>query len=175
LTLLLSTGVRKSSLHAARWDEINWQTVTWTIPATKNGDPHTVQLTPKALSVLKERFKSRKRDNPWIFPSPISASGHVEDFKRGWNQFVKRAGLSNITQHDLRRTNASYQVISGSSLKVVGGSLGHKSQASTEVYAHLHADAVRQSMIAGEKQMQLMAAAAKKRQKQLSAGGTNAS
>lgn len=51
-----------------------------------------------------------------------------------------------IHLHDLRRTLGSFQAITGASLQVIGKSLGHKSQAATQIYARLHHDPVRQSV-----------------------------
>jgi integrase len=55
-------------------------------------------------------------------------------------------GLMDIRLHDIRRTFGSYQAISGASLQIIGKSLGHKSQQSTQVYARLHNDPVRASI-----------------------------
>lgn len=55
-------------------------------------------------------------------------------------------GLMDIRLHDVRRTFGSYQAISGSSLTIIGKSLGHKSHKSTEVYARLNLDPVRASI-----------------------------
>jgi integrase len=51
-----------------------------------------------------------------------------------------------IRLHDLRRTFGSYQAITGASLPIIGKTLGHKSQVSTQVYARLNDDPVRDSM-----------------------------
>lgn len=159
--LLLKTGVRKSSLYTARWDDINFPLAQWNIPETKNGEALTVELIPSAVATLEVR--KERRENEWVFPSKESESGHVEDYKNQWERIRKAAGIPHVNLHDLRRTCASYQVISGQSLPIVGASLGHKSVKSTEVYAHLHQDAVRRSLLAGEEmQKQMMAEAAKK-------------
>lgn len=162
VTLLLATGVRKSSLYAARFAEISEALETWTIPETKNGSPLTVQLTPTALRILQTRRKRVGDSSPWVFPSKTSESGHVEDFKNQWNRLRKAAAVADVTFHDLRRTAASYMAISGASLPTIGGALGHKSASSTEVYARLHGDAVRRSLLAGEAMQTEMMAAARK-------------
>src|SRR5258708_7066098 len=72
-----------------------------------------------------------------------------------FNLIVKKAeettiilptGLMDIRLHDMRRTFGSYQAITGSSLTIIGKSLGHKSTVSTQVYARLNLDPVRQSI-----------------------------
>lgn len=55
-------------------------------------------------------------------------------------------GLMDIRIHDIRRTFGSYQAMAGASLQIIGKSLGHKSQQSTQVYARLHNDPVRASI-----------------------------
>ncbi|MDI1254569.1 MAG: tyrosine-type recombinase/integrase [Flavobacterium sp.] len=55
-------------------------------------------------------------------------------------------GLTDVRIHDLRRTLGSFQAITGASLQVIGKSLGHKSQAATQIYARLHHDPVREAL-----------------------------
>jgi len=59
---------------------------------------------------------------------------------------VLPTGLIDIRLHDIRRTLGSYQAIGGSSLPIIGKSLGHKSQQATQIYSRLHLDPVRESM-----------------------------
>ena len=54
--------------------------------------------------------------------------------------------LEDLRPHDLRRTLGSYQAMTGASLPIIGKSLGHKSQAATQVYARLDWDPVRVSV-----------------------------
>lgn len=158
------------------WADISWDTQTWTIQRAKNKRPQLVDLPPAAVTILKARATRRKKENPWVFPSATSASGHAEDFKKQWKALLVRAGLHHpedsarrVTQHDLRRTFASYMAIAGVSLQQIGSALGHLSTASTTVYARLHREAVRNAMEAGDRQMTAMMAKAKRNQKRLPA------
>jgi integrase len=56
------------------------------------------------------------------------------------------ATLLDIRLHDIRRTFASYQVMTGASLVTIGKSLGHRSMDSTKVYARQTIDGVRSSI-----------------------------
>jgi integrase len=56
------------------------------------------------------------------------------------------ARLSRLTIHDLRRTLGSWQAITGSSLLMIGKTLGHKSSSATMLYARLNVDPVRRSV-----------------------------
>jgi integrase len=55
-------------------------------------------------------------------------------------------GVMSVRLHDVRRTLGSYQAINGSSLQVIGQSLGHKSMQSTQIYSRLTLEPVRQSV-----------------------------
>lgn len=61
--------------------------------------------------------------------------------------------MMDIRIHDIRRTFGSYQALAGASLQVIGKSLGHRSQQSTQVYARLNLDPVRSSIEAAVKNM----------------------
>ena len=56
LMVLILTGVRDREARGARWSEIDMNSATWTIPAsrTKAGRDFRVALSPAALAVLRE-------------------------------------------------------------------------------------------------------------------------
>lgn len=142
--LSLFTGQRRNSVLSMRWDNVDLKNGLIYIPDTKNGDPMQIPMTTQT----KELLESMKADaeNNWVIPSNKSASGHLEDPKRPWQDLLKRANIKNLRLHDLRRTQGSYQAITGASTNIIGKSLGHKSQSATMVYARLSADPVRESM-----------------------------
>lgn len=142
--MLLLTGARRRSVGAMRWSDISLRLESWTIQDTKNGETHTVNLPAQALEILHRRAK--KKDSEWVFPSDTSKSGHIEEPKSAWKRILKRARIENLRLHDLRRTLGSYQAINGANSYVIGKSLGHKSAASTEVYARLNLDPVKESV-----------------------------
>lgn len=166
--LALWTGARRGDLLSMRWQDLSLGDNRWEIPHPKNRTPYMVALTPEAVEILRNRGK-RSKGGDWVFPSKRGSSGHIENFKRGWKSLLKRAGLADkdLRQHDLRRTLGSYQAASGSSLGIIGKSLGHKSLAATAIYAQLDLDPVRESVLSATR---TMIAASKKKPKQLKAG-----
>jgi len=64
-------------------------------------------------------------------------------------------GLPDLRLHDLRRTLGSWQAATGASLHIIGKSLGHRDAKSTEIYARLDLDPVRQAMRAATEAMML--------------------
>lgn len=140
--ILLFTGARKSNVLAMRWEDIDFYHRVWRIPDTKNGEPQTIPLIEDAMISLN----SLPRVNEWVFPSATSSNGHFADPKRPWTRILERAGITNLRMHDIRRTLGSYQAIMGSSMSIIGKSLGHKSMEATQIYARLSTDPVRSSM-----------------------------
>lgn len=141
----LLTAARKSNVLAMRWDQINFDLSTWYIPETKNGESQTIPLTEEAIRILKERKAKDKSKSEWVFPAE-SATGHLVSPNKSFKRILKRAGLSDLRLHDLRRTMGSYLAIQGTSSTIIGKALGHRSQAATAIYARLTNDPVRQAL-----------------------------
>jgi integrase len=178
--LALWTGARRGDLLALRWQDVSLDDNRWEIPHPKNRTPYVVALTPEAVEILKYREKrsdgeeAKKASSAdeivksvWVFPSK-RGDGHITNFKRGWKKLLERAKLADkgLRQHDLRRTLGSYQAAGGTSLGIIGKSLGHKSLAATAIYAQLDLDPVRESVLIATR---TMIAASKKKPKQLKA------
>jgi integrase len=168
VTLALWTGARRGDLLSMRWQDLGLDDNRWEIPHPKNRNPYVVPLTPEAVKILRDRA-ARSKGSEWVFPSKHGRTGHITDFKRGWKTLLKRAGLvdKDLRQHDLRRTLGSYQAAGGTSLGIIGKSLGHKSLAATAIYAQLDLDPVRESVLSATR---TMIAASKKKPKQLGTG-----
>lgn len=144
----LWTGARRGNVAAMRWADVDFSTSTWRIPETKSGDPVRVHLSDEALAILRERQEEREDGAEFVFPSRRSGAKtpYLSSPKDAWKKLLDRAGLSDLRMHDLRRTFGSFQAADGASLPVIGKSLGHRSTASTAVYARLNLDPVRVSV-----------------------------
>lgn len=145
----LLTGARQSNVCSMEWKYIDFHNKLWMIPQTKNGDSLYLPLTDKVIEILH----LRKLDNEelgfshskYVFPGK-GKTGHLVEPKKAWKKILERAGIEDLRLHDLRRTFGSIQAIQGSSLLVIGKSLGHRDSKSTEIYAKLSVDSVRESI-----------------------------
>jgi integrase len=143
--LAMWTGARRGDILSMRWENLSLDDNRWNVPDPKNRTPYQVALTPEAVTILRDRA-GIVGDSPWVFPSR-SRTGHTVDPKLAWHKLIKRAGITGLRIHDLRRTLGSYQAAQGTSMKIIGESLGHKSLRSTEVYAQINLDPVRASVM----------------------------
>ena len=142
VALALYTGARRGNVLGMRWADVDLHAGLWSIPATasKSGKPMTLPLTRRALDVL-ERRRAADPQGAFAFPAD-SKSEHMTPPKKQWAAFVKAAKLEDFRFHDLRRSAGSWAAMTGASLPIIGKALGHKSAASTEIYARLQTDPV---------------------------------
>jgi integrase len=79
----LLTGLRRRNLTAMSWDNVKKQYIE--IPYAKNNRPSRVPVTPPMARSLERLRRLGKilpeHCHPWVFPSPISKSGHLEEPK----------------------------------------------------------------------------------------------
>ena len=134
IRLLLYTGARKREVLDARWEHIDLERRTLTVPLSKSGRPRHIPLSDAAMELL--RALPRDPSIPWVFWNPRTGKPPVSVFY-AWDTIRKRVGLSEVRLHDLRHTFASFLVNSGRSLYEVQALLGHHDPKVTMRYAHL--------------------------------------
>jgi integrase len=142
--MCLYTGARKSNVLSMRWKDIDMNRHEWNISMTKNGTAQTIPLIDAAINLLKERHQTAVGE--WIFPSSLNSTGHLVEPRGSWETIRKIAGLEDLRMHDLRRSLGSWQARTGASLVIIGKTLNHQSPQSTQIYARLDNDPVRQAM-----------------------------
>jgi len=136
-------GTRKSELLATRWRDVDLVQRTLRLPETKAGRPHLLPLPAPAIAMLEDLPSRRESD--WVFPS-ASASGHIMEPAKAWQRIRQRAGIPDVRIHDLRHTLASWLIGAGYNLSLIGRALNHSQIATTERYAHLALDPVREAL-----------------------------
>jgi integrase len=159
LRLLLLTGAREGEVLKADWPQFDLQRGVWTKPShhTKEKKIEHVPLSAAALDLLRKMKRMDGTTGP-LFPG---ANGKPRvTLRRPWVQICKAAGLSDVFTlqgkrrtitkskptlriHDLRHSFASHLVSNGVSLHIVGKLLGHTQSQTTQRYAHVADQALR--------------------------------
>jgi integrase len=146
--LLLLTACRENEILSLRWDQIDIGASLIHLTRTKQKKHHAVPIIPLAMDVIKGLHPVD--DSPFVFPSSISKSGHIEGVRTSWNilrdSLKVRYGERRLTIHDLRRTLASWMTNQGTSTRIVGGVLGQSTAYATDIYARLSDDTRSSSM-----------------------------
>jgi integrase len=145
--LILLTGARKGEARTAKPEQFNLDLAIWTKKAstTKQKKMHRVPLSRVAVAFLRVRIESLPDGCEWLFPSDVEGQP-IEDIRRFWADIQSETGLAGVRVHDLRHTFASLLVSGGMSLPMIGKLLGHSSPKTTQRYAHLLDDPLRQGV-----------------------------
>ena len=145
IRLLLLTGARQHEVLTATWDQFDLEKGVWTKRAhtTKQKKMEHSPLSLSSLSLLR-KIKEEKNDSPFVFPGHVPGKPFY-DIKKSWATIRKQANLNDFRIHDLRHTYASHLVSKGLSLSIVGKLLDHTQASTTQRYAHLADEPLREA------------------------------
>lgn len=143
LELLYATGIRVSELISLKYTDINMQMNCITC-----GDSHKMRIVPfgstahaalvRYLAEGREALTQGK-DKEWMF---VNCSGEEMSRQGFWKlikYYTKKAGINaDITPHTLRHSFAAHLVENGADLKSVQEMLGHSDISTTQIYAHMN-------------------------------------
>jgi integrase len=141
IRLLALTGCRENEILSLRWDAVDFERGHLRLADTKTG--RSVRPLSRSAAVVLEGLPI-VQGNPHVLPG-LKPKSHLKGLKRTWYAVRYAAKLEGTRLHDLRHSFASVPAASGESLLVVRSLLGHKNVATTERYAHLGDDPVKQA------------------------------
>ena len=167
LWLYLLSGLRKSELLEARWEDVDWHDKMLTLPVTKAGEEQSAALSAAAIAILQAIPRQDK--NPYILPGR-KRGHHLVNIDKPWGRIRRDAGVDDLRLHDLRRSFGSWLSRAGVDLNVIKEALRHASISTTLTYARLGADPAREAIEAHGQQ--ILAAAGKRGPVQV-VGGTD--
>ena len=143
IRLLLLTGCRKNEITTLRWDDVDRTAGELRLRDSKT-DARRVPLTPAVEWVL-DRIPHIE-GNPWVITGK-NPGDHLKNLDLIWQRIRARAGLDDVRVHDCRHSFASRALALGASLPMIERLLGHSEAQTTERYAHLAGDWVRESAV----------------------------
>jgi integrase len=140
---LLLTGMRRDELRTMEWNRVDLNRRVFRL-----GEAHSkvgardLPIPAPVLQILNDL--PRLANNRFVFPGN-KVGAPVVNLAKPWRRVLEVAGIPPTRLHDLRHTAASIGVASGASLALIGGVLGHANAQTTQRYAHLSDDPVRQT------------------------------
>ena len=96
------------------------------------------------MALLVTIKEASDNETELLFPDRVP-SKPIKNLKRFWKAVTSAAELTNYRLHDNRHMHASHLVSSGLSLPIVGRLLGHTNPMTTQRYAHVADDPLRQA------------------------------
>lgn len=144
LRLLIFTGARLREILNLTWHEVDLERGLLRLKDSKTGRK-TILLNGPARAIISSLAETRSSEYVFAGESKDGTPQPRSDLKRPWAAVKKLAGLEGVRLHDLRHSFASAGAGSGHGLIVIGKLLGHSQSSTTERYAHLADDPLRQA------------------------------
>ena len=118
---LVLTAARSGEVRGARWEEIDLDSETWTVPGdrTKTGKPHRVPLTSRAVEILADAT-AISDDSGLLFPSP--SGRQLSDATL--SKLLKERNVGAVP-HGFRSSFRSWCADTGVPREVAEAALGH--------------------------------------------------
>ena len=127
IKLAIETCMRRGEILQLEWVHIDFERGKALLPNTKNGRSRWVPLSHKMIAL----FKTLPRENKRIFPITDVA------VRQAWDRLRRRAGITDLTFHDLRHEAVSRQFESGLSIPQVMAISGHQTVSQLFRYVNL--------------------------------------
>ncbi len=148
----LYSGMRLSEILSLRWSNVDLRNNIITVLDSKNQESRPIFITPQIRSVLDELTPGEPDE--LLFKSKQGRP--VQWLSKSFGDVVQQIGLNRgisdprekISFHSLRHSFASWSVMAGTPLYIVGKALGHKTSAMTQRYAHLSPDSQKAAFLA---------------------------
>ena len=142
--LALKTAGRRGAVLGLTWDRVDFEhtRINLTIVGEKNRKRRaTVPIDQRLLADLMAAKEAAQ--TPYVVEY---AGERVLNIKKGFAAAVKRAGLDDVTPHDLRHTAAVWMAEDGVSFEEIAQYLGHSSSKVTfSVYARFSPNHLRKA------------------------------
>jgi integrase len=116
------SGMRKGEVQALTWGDVRDlgpDRVFVEIRSSKSGQPRMVTTTKTMREILARQRGRRVDGDERVF------SISKMTLRRRWEAARHKAGLGDVTIHDLRRTHSTHAAISGVDLRTLAARIGH--------------------------------------------------
>ncbi|BDQ38772.1 integrase [Pseudodesulfovibrio nedwellii] len=138
VTASLYTGRRRGELFYLKWSDVDFERDCYLVRKSKTHLVRSYPMHPEFRALLKS-FDDRQGRVFKRWEHPDTVTGLVK-------QALINAGHPEMRLHDLRHTFASNLAEAGESLQAIGELLGHTDKRTTEIYAHLSDQHLRDSL-----------------------------
>lgn len=145
--LLIYTGMRRGEVLKLEWRDVDFERKFIKLRNPKSGRDENLPISTKAVEILKNQYEiSGNNELCLVFPSN-KKDGQRYDIAVIWRKIKKDSGIPEKTRvHDLRHNFASELAASGHSLYIIQKALRHSDSKTTQRYAHLIDDVLRDAI-----------------------------
>ena len=132
----INTGLRKGEVQSLTWNKINLTQRIIYLTMTKGNKEREIPINDTVLEILNSL---KKTTNPQPADCVFGDSNGAQygNWRKSFDNAVKRAKIQDFKFHDLRHTFASYLAMNGVDLNTIRELLGHSTYEMTQRYTHL--------------------------------------
>ena len=141
IDLALHTGARRGEQFTLTWEKVDL--IHGILELNGKTGPRTIEINGVCRQVLAKLYEA---SNGSRFVCPEAKRSGQRDWRRWFEECVKKAELDDFTWHDLRHTFASRLVMAGVDIRTVQELLGHRNITQTMKYAHLSRNHARRAV-----------------------------
>lgn len=138
ITAAVTTGLRRGELLSLQWWQVREPKGEIFIPGpkAKTATARTVPLAPrlKAVLAMRRQAPDGQQHGPYAYVFGNEVGEQVKDIKTAWGATCRRAKITDVHFHDLRREAGSRWHEAGVSLVQVQAWLGHTNISQTSTY-----------------------------------------
>ena len=150
----IETGCRRGEILSFLWKDVDLFKKVATIYGKKTGERRTMPLTQRALEILKEKERLRRKvrsiNEDLVFTYPVGQKISIHALRWAFEEVLKKAKIEDFRFHDLRHTFASRLAQTGVDPYTIQKLMGHKTFTTTQRYAHHYSESLRKGIVALE-------------------------
>lgn len=128
IAFAIDSGLRLEEQLSMTWDQVDLKRLEIVVPITKTSTPRVIPLLERSAQILAHH--PRHISSNWVWCK--SDGSRYGKLTRGLAGAAKRADVTDLKWHDLRRTCGTRRLKSGMPLEKVSKWLGHKTIAVTQ-------------------------------------------
>lgn len=139
INILLTTGLRATSLINIKVKDVNFTNNTINVNRTKNRKLLVVGITSTLSKILKDYIKIREpnSNNDWLLCNGYGEQLQRDILYRHIKSFNKSRGVETVGVHRMRHTYAKQYILSGGSVPILSKQLGHSNISVTDKYINI--------------------------------------
>jgi site-specific recombinase XerD len=137
LTLLYSSGLRRSEVINLKLEDIDSNRMVITVRNGKQNKDRQTLLAPQLLDLLRSYYKVYK-PKKYLFEGQFGGKYSTSSIRNILNKSAKQAGIiKTVTPHMLRHSFATHLLENGTDIRYIKELLGHSSTITTEIYTQV--------------------------------------
>lgn len=130
------TGMRRDEVRDLRWSDVDFDRKVIIVRSKETFTPKSTEREIPIHPELMKILQALPRSHELIFTQ--NGDPHGRNVFRDWFLSIcKKAGIKDITLHDMRHSFASHLIMKGVDLTTVKELLGHADIQTTMIYSHL--------------------------------------